>query len=85
MFIAIMLPFLMVGGTSWHHEGSSLDPFDESKRDTLCQINYVYDHKMQQLCLANNLMQVYMFRTSNSSPLGLSQDSFFQFLNIALI
>jgi len=47
----------ITGGVN-HSKGNSFDQIDQSKRNALQQTIYAYVHKMQKLCLANNLMQV---------------------------
>jgi hypothetical protein len=58
----------MTGGEK-HKKESSSNEVDQCKRDILKQTIYEYVHKMQQLCLAYNLMQVYFTKCINISLL----------------
>lgn len=50
----------MTGGKRYN-KGSSFNQIDQSERDISIQTNYAYVHKMQRICLANNLMQVCIY------------------------
>lgn len=68
----------MTGGNR-HNKRSSFNQIDQSERDISLQTNYAYAQKMQQLCLANNLMQVYInicFETFNCLPFSLKSSCF---------
>lgn len=70
---------ILIGGKR-HNKESSFGHVDQHKKDISHQINNVYVNKMQQLRVASNLMQVYLFKTSSSYtclPLRLKQDRFF--------
>jgi phosphate starvation-inducible membrane PsiE len=56
--VCVMLIANAITGGANHSKGNSFDQIDQSKRDALQQKIYDYVHKMQKLCLANNLMQV---------------------------
>jgi hypothetical protein len=58
----------MTGGEKLKKESSS-NEVDQCKRNILKQTIYEYVHKMQQLCLAYNLMQVYFTKCINISLL----------------